>query len=127
VAATRNFTLNVERASYGNFVARGTSKWRTNYVADIGANLEIDGLIVVQDTSPGELQFDDLFTYLVAGTQLTVVFTLKTNTPGEKSFIYTCEALLTALTTANPQFGESTWNATLLVTGAVVQTVGTVA
>ncbi len=126
VAATRNFTLNVDRATFGNFVARDTAKWRTNYVADIGATMELDGLIVVVDTSPTAKQFDDLFTYMGAGTVLTVVFTLRTNTSAEATFIYTGEAYLTALSTANPQFGESTYTASLIFTGAIVQTTGTV-
>jgi len=126
VAATRTFTMNIDRASYGNFVARGTSKWRTNYVADVGATFDLDGLIVVQDTSPTAKQFDDLFTYIGAGTQLTIVFTLRTNTTAEKTFIYTCEAYLTALSTSAPQFGEATWSASMIVTGAVAQTTGTV-
>lgn len=126
LAATRTFTLNIDRATFGNFVARDTSKWRTNYVADIGATMEIDGLIVVQDTSPTAKQFDDLFTYMGAGTVLTTVFTLRTNTTSEKTFIYTGEAYLTALSTANPQFGESTYTASLIFTGAITQTTGTV-
>jgi len=126
VAATRTFTLNVDRASYGNFVARGTSKWRTNYVADIGATMDADGLIAVQDTSPTEKQFDDLFTYLANGTQLTVVFTLRTETTGETTFIYTGEAYLTALSTSAPQFGEATYTFSLIFTGAITQTTGTV-
>lgn len=126
VAATRTFTLNIDRASYGNFVARGTSKWRTNYVADIGATMDADGLIVVVDTSPAEKQFDDLFTYMSLGTQLTVVFTLRTNTTGEATFIYTGEAYLTALTTSAPQFGEATFTFSLIFSGAIEQTTGTV-
>jgi len=126
VAATRNFSLSVDRASYGNFVARGTSKWRTNYVADIGATMDGDGLIVVQDTSPAELQFDDLFTYMAAGTQLTVVFTLRSASSGEVTFIYTGEAYLTALSTAAPQFGEATYSFSLIFTGEITQTTGTV-
>jgi len=126
VAATRTFSLSIDRASYGNFVARDTSKWRTNYVADIGATMDIDGLIVVQDTSATAKQFDDLFTYMAAGTQLTVVFTLRTNSSGEKTFIYTGEAYLTALNTSAPQFGEATYSASLIFTGAVAQTTGTV-
>ena len=126
VAATRTFTLNIDRASYGNFVARGTSKWRTNYVADIGATLEGDGLIVVQDTSPTEKQFDDLFTYMSLGTILTIVFTLRTNTASEKTFIYTGEAYLTSLTTSAPQFGEATYSFSVIFSGAVEQTSGTV-
>jgi len=126
VAATRSFTLGVDRASYGNFVARGTSKWRTNKVADIGWTISFDGLIVVVDTSPTAKQFDDLFTYLGAGTQLTVVFTLRTDTAWEKTFIYTGEAFLTALDTANPEFGESTYTGTLLGTGELIQTTGLV-
>lgn len=126
IAATRNFNLNIDRATYGNFVARDTSKWRTNYVADIGATLDFDGLIVVQDTSPTAKQFDDLFTYMAAGTVLTMVFTLRTNTTGEVTFIYTGEAYLTALTTSAPQFGEATYTGSLIFTGAVTQTTGTV-
>ena len=126
VAATRNFTLNVDRATFGNFVARDTTKWRTNYVADIGATMDIDGLIVVVDTSPTAKQFDDLFTYMSAGTILTVVFTLRTKTATEATFIYTGELYITALTTANPQFGESTYTMSLIASGAIVQTLGTV-
>jgi len=126
VAASRTFTFNVDRANYGNFVARGTTKWRTNKVADIGATIDGDGLIVVQDTSPGAAQFDDLFTYMAAGTELTVVFTLKTNTPGEKTFIYTGEAYLVTLSTSAPIFGESTYSFSLLFSGEVQQTTGTV-
>ncbi len=126
IAATRTFTMNVDRASYGNFVARGTSKWRTNYMADIGATFDIDGLIVVVDTSPTEKQFNDLFTYMGAGTILTTVFTLRTNTTGEKTFIYTAECYLTTLVATAPQFGEATYSASLLASGAVAQTEGTV-
>jgi len=126
VAATRTFTLNIDRASYGNFVARGTSKWRTNYVADIGATLDADGLIVIQDTSPTEKQFDDLFTYMANGTSIAVVFTLRTNTALEKTFIYTGDAYLTALTTSAPQFGEATYTFSLIFSGAIEQTTGTV-
>jgi hypothetical protein len=126
VAATRTFNMNVDRASYGTFVARGTSKWRTNYVADIGGTFDVDGLIVVQDTSPTEKQFDDLFTYMGAGTRVTIIFTLRTNTSGEKTFIYTAEAYITSLTASAPQFGEATWSCSLIVSGAIAQTTGTV-
>lgn len=126
IAATKSFKFNVERSSYGNFVARGTSKWRTNYMSDIGANFDIDGLVVVVDTSPAAKQFDDLFTYLITPTVLTVVFTLRTATVGEKTFIYTCEAWLTKLDASAPQFGEATFSCALLVTGVVQQTTGTV-
>lgn len=126
VAATRTFSLAVDRASYGNFVARDTSKWRTNYVADIGATMDIDGLIVVVDTSPTAKQFDDLFTYMSNGTILTIVFTLRTNTSAEATFIYTGEAYITALNTSAPQFGEATYSASLIFTGAIEQTTGTV-
>lgn len=126
VAASRSFAMSIDRGSYGNFIARGTSKWRKNYVSDIGATIDIDGLIVVQDASPTAHQFDDLFTYITGGTQLTIVFTLRTATPGEKIFIYTCEAYLTALNTSAPQFGEATYSASLIVTGAIEQTFGTV-
>jgi len=126
VAASRTFTLNVDRATYGNFVARGTTKWRTNYVADIGATLDADGLIVVQDTSPAAKQFDDLFTYMDNGTSLTVVFTLRTNTSSETTFIYTGEAYLTSLTTSTPQFGEATYTFSVIFTGPITQSTGTV-
>lgn len=126
VAASRTFTLNVDRATYGNFVARDTSKWRTNYPADIGATMDIDGLVVTVDTTPTAKQFDDLFTYIGAGTVLTVVFTLESNNTGEKTFIYTGEAYITSLSTANPQFGESTYSLSLIFSGAIVQTTGTV-
>jgi len=126
IAATRTFTLNVDRATYGNFVARGTSKWRTNAVADQGWSIDFDGLVVVQDTSPTAEQFDDHFTDLAAGTQLTLVFTLRTNTASEKTFIYTGEAYFTTLTAGAPQFGESTFSGTLLGTGELEQTIGTV-
>ncbi|NIM59992.1 MAG: hypothetical protein GTO16_13790 [Candidatus Aminicenantes bacterium] len=126
IAATRTFTLNVDRATFGNFVARGTSKWRTNYVADQGWSIDFDGLVVVADTSPTVEQFDDHFTDLAAGTQLTIVFTLRTNTATSKTFIYTGEAYLTTLTAGAPQFGEATYSGTLLGTGALAQTTGTV-
>lgn len=126
VAATRTFTLTVDRASYGNFVARGTSFWRKNYMADIGWTIDFDGLMVVVDTSPAAKQFDDLFTYMGLRTQLTVVFTLRTNTVAEKTFIYTGEAYLSALSAAAPQFGESTYTGSLLGTGELSQTAGTV-
>jgi len=126
VAATRTFTMNVDRAHYGTFVARDTSKWRTNYVADIGATFDIDGLVVCADTSPAAKQFDDLFTYMGAGTILTIVFTLRSNTSAEQTFIYTAEAYLNTLNVVAPQFGESTYTANLIVSGAVTQTTGTV-
>lgn len=127
VAATRTFSMSVDRASYGNFVARGTSKWRANYVADIGATLDGDGLIVCKDVDPGdEWQFDDLFTYMGLGTSLTVVFTLKSHVAGETTFIYTGEAYLTALSASSPIFGEATYSFGLIFTGEVVQTTGTV-
>ena len=126
VAATRNFTMNIDRATYGNFVARGTSKWRTNYPADLGATLDADGLIAVVDTSPAELQFDDLFTYMAAGTSLTIVFTLRSNTSGELTFIYTGEAYLTGLTASAPQFGEATYTFSVIFSGAITQSTGTV-
>lgn len=126
IAATRTFTMNVDRASYANFVARGTSKWRTNYMADIGATFDVDGLIVVQDTSPAIKQFDDLFTYMSNANILTIIFTLRTNTTGEKTFIYTAECYLTTLVATAPQFGEATYSANLLASGAVAQTSGTV-
>jgi hypothetical protein len=126
VAASRTFTMNIDRASYGNFVARGTTKWRTNYVADIGATIDADGLIVVQDTSPAAKQFDDLFTYMENGTSLTIVFTLRTNTTGETTFIYTGEAYLTALTVSTPQFGEATYTFSAIFSGAITQATGTV-
>jgi len=126
VAATRNFTLNMDMGNYGTFVARGTSRWRMNYVSDIGATLDLDGLIVVQDASPTAKQFDDLFTYLSGGTILTVVFTLRTNTSGQKTFIYTGEAFLTSLTTSAPQFGEATYSASLIFNSPIIQTTGTV-
>lgn len=126
IAATRTFTMNVDRGSYGNFVARDTSKWRTNYVSDIGATFDIDGLIVCQETSPAAKQFDDLFTYMANGTALNLVFTLRTNTSGEPTFIYTCETYITSLTTSAPQFGETTYSMSLIVTGEITQTTGTV-
>lgn len=126
VAATRTFTLNLDRATFANFVARDTSKWRTNYPADIGGTIDIDGLIVVVDTSPSAKQFDDLFTYIGAGTALTVVFTLRTNTSAEKTFIYTGETYITSLSTSAPQFGEATYSMSLILTGELQQTTGTV-
>ena len=126
IAATRTFTLNVDSASFGNFVARDTSKWRTNYPADIGATMDIDGLVVTADTSPTAKQFDDLFTYLNGGTSLTIVFTLLSTTTGETKFIYTGEAYLTSLSTSAPQFGEATFSLSLIFTGAIQQTTGTV-
>lgn len=124
IAATRTFTLNIDRETFANFVARGTSKWRTNEVGSIGATIDIDGLIVVQDTSPTSKQFDDLFTYMANGTVLTVVFTLRTEVVGQKTFIYTAEAKITALSTSAPQFGEATYTMSLIVTGPIVQTTG---
>ena len=126
IAATRTFTLNVDSASFGNFVARDTSKWRTNYPADIGATMDIDGLVVTADTTPAAKQFDDLFTYLNNGTSLTIVFTLLSTTTGERKFIYTGEAYLTSLSTSAPQFGEATFSLSLIFTGAIQQTTGTV-
>ncbi|GAH73769.1 unnamed protein product, partial [marine sediment metagenome] len=127
VAATRTFSLSIDRASYGNFVARGTSKWRTNYVADIGATMDGDGLIICKDPSPPEAwKFDDLFTYMQLGTKLATVFTLRGVSAGELTFIYTGEAYLTALSTAAPEFGEATYSFSLIFTGAIVQTTGTV-
>lgn len=126
IAATRTFTLNLDRATFGNFVARDTSYWRTNYPADIGGTIDIDGLVVVQDTTPTASQFDDLFTYMGAGTSLTTVFTLQTATTGEKIFIYTCETYITSLTTSAPQFGEATYSLNLIISGIVEQTTGTV-
>ncbi len=126
VAATNNFTMNFDRATYGNMVARGTSKWRTIYPGDMGATFDIDGLIVVQDTSPAEKQFDDLFTYSVNGTAVALIFTLRTATSSETTFIYTCSAIIQSLTCAAPQFGEATYSAGLIVSGALTQTQGTV-
>ncbi len=103
VAASNNFTMNFDRATYGNMVARGTSKWRTIYPADMGATFDIDGLIVVVDTTPAEKQFDDLFTYAVNGTSLAIIFTLRTDTGS-----------------------EATYTMSLIVTGAITQTLGTV-
>ena len=126
VAASNNFTMNFDRATYGNMVARGTSKWRTIYPADMGGTFDIDGLIVVQDTTPVEKQFDDLFTYAVNGTSVALIFTLRTATASEKTFIYSCSAIIQSLTTAAPQFGEATYAAGLIVSGAIQQTQGTV-
>jgi len=126
IAATRTFTLNVDKATYGNFVARGTSKWRTNYSADRGWSIDFDGLIAVVDTSPTALQFDDLFTDLVCCTELAVIFTLRTNTASEKTFIYTGTGIITTLTAGAPQHGEATKSGTILGTGALAQTLGTV-
>lgn len=126
IAATRNFNFNLDRGSYGNFVARGTSKWRRNFPSDMGGSIDFDGLVVVQDTSPTAKQFDDLFTYFSLGTRLTVVFTLQTETTGEKRFIYTAEAYFTALAASTPEFGEATKTGTLIIDGEIQQTVGTV-
>lgn len=126
LAATKNFSFKVDRATYGNFVARGTSKFETNYPGAIAASLDVDGLIVCIDPSPDAHSFDDLFTYLVNGTSLTIVFTLRTNTTGEKTFIYTGEAYLKSLAASAPQFGEATYTASLAFAGTIVQTTGTV-
>jgi hypothetical protein len=126
IAATRTFTLTVDRATYGNFVARDTSKWRTNYVADQGWTIDFDGLIACQDTSPTAEQFDDHFTDLTAGTLVTVVFTLRSNTTGHTTFIYTGTGYFTSLTAGAPQFGEATKSGSILGTGALEQTTGTV-
>lgn len=126
IAATRKFDMKIDLATYGNFVARGTSKWRTNYAADIGATLDFDGLIVTQATCPNANQFDDLFTAIAARTSYTAVFTLKSSTTGEPQFIYSCSVIIKSLSTNAPQFGEATYACSLLVTGAVTQTTGTV-
>lgn len=127
IAATRTFNMNVDRASYGNFVARGTSKWRRNEVADIGATLDGDGLVVCRDVDPAdEWQFDDLFTYMGLGTKLDVIFTLKSHVAGDTTFIYTGEAYITALSASAPIFGETTFSFSLLFTGEVAQTTATV-
>lgn len=128
IAATRTFTLTVDRATYGNFVARGTSKWRTNYVADMGWTIDFDGLVATTDTSPTAEQFDDHFTDLTvaAGTVVAVVFTLRDNTTGATTFIYTGNGNFTSLTASAPQFGEATKSGSILGTGALEQTTGTV-
>jgi len=126
IAATRTFTLNVDRATYGNFVARGTSKWRTNYCADKGWSIDFDGLVVTTDTVPTAEQFDDHFFDLDCCTELTVVFTLGSNVAASKTFIYTGTAIFTALTASAPQFGEAAKSGTLLGTGALIATTGTV-
>jgi hypothetical protein len=126
LAATKNFSFKVDRATYGNFVARGTSKFESNYPAAIAASLDVDGLIVLVDPSPDAHGFDDLFTYLINGTRLTLVFTLRTSTTGEKTFIYTGEAYLKSLSASAPQFGEATYQASLVFTGTITQTTGIV-
>jgi len=127
IAATRTFTLNIDRATFGNFVARGTSKWRTNYSADKGWSIDFDGLIVTTDTNPTVEQFDDHFTDFTCCTELTAVFTLRSNVPASKTFIYTGTVIFTALTSGAPQFGEATYSGTLLGTGDLAQTTGKVA
>ena len=126
VAASRTFTMNVDSASYGNFVARSTSKWRTNYPADIGGTMDIDGLVVTADTNPASAQFDDLFTFLNDGTEITVLFTLTSQTAGETTFIYSCSAVLTSLSASTPQFGEATYSCSLILSGTLSQSTGTV-
>jgi len=126
IAATRTFTLNVDRATFGNLVARGTTKWRTNYGADKGWSIDFDGLVVTTDTSPTAEQFDDHFTDFTCCTELAVIFTLRSNVGSSKTFIYTGTAFFTALTAGAPQFGEATFSGTLLGTGALLQTAGTV-
>ena len=127
VAASRNFDLKVDAASYGNFVARGTSKWRTFHAADLGASLDVSGLIVLVDPSPpGVNRFKDLFTALKTRVAVAVVFTLTGAVPASGEFfaIYTGTAILTSLSAAAPQFGEATYSCTMLCTGELVQTSG---
>lgn len=126
IAATRTFTMNLDAATYGNFVARGTSYWRTNYVADLGGTFDVDGLIVVQDVVPvGPQQFDDLFTLFANRTMFAVVFTLREKVFVE-SFVYSCNCYLTSLATTAPVFGETTYTASMIITGPVKQWLGTV-
>lgn len=126
VAASRTFTMNLDLASFGTFVARGTSKWRTNKMADIGGTMDIDGLVVVQNTNPSSIQFNDLFTMKAARTQVTVVFTLQSDTLGEQTFVYTCSAYIASLTAGSPQFGEATYSCSLILTGEMNQSTGMV-
>lgn len=125
LAASRTFTLNVDRATYANFVARGTTKWRTNYPADIGGTIDIDGLVVTEESSAAARKFNELFTYIGSEASITVLFTLRSNTLGEPTFAYSCSAHLTSLSAAAPQFGEATYSCSLILTGEMTQSTGT--
>ena len=125
IAATRKFDFNLSIDTYGNFVARGTSKWKTNYAAAMGATFDVDGLVVTVDPSPAQ-RFSDLFTSAIARAAVAMIFTLKTATSGEAQFIYSASAVIKNLKTSAPQFGEATYTCSLEVTGAVTQTIGTV-
>ena len=125
IAATRKFDFNLSVDTYGNFVARGTSKWKTNYAAALGATFDVDGLVVTQDPSPAQ-RFSDIFTAAIARAAVAVIFTLKTATSGEAQFVYSCSAIIKNLKSSAPQFGEATYTCSLEVTGVVTQTVGTV-
>lgn len=126
VAASRTFTLNLDRATYANFVARQTSIWRTNKVADVGGTMDVDGLVVVVNTNPSSIQFNDLFTMQEEETAITVTFTLQTETLGETTFVYTCDAYITALSASTPQFGEATYTCSLILSGDMEQSIGMV-
>ena len=127
VAASRTFGMSLDAASYGNFVARGTSKWRKTYVADIGGTFDIDGLIVVEEISPTEKQFSDLFTHFAARSKLALIFTLRgTEVVHDPTFVYTCNVYITALSISAPQFGESTYTMSLIITGELEYAAGSV-
>ena len=125
VAATRKFDFNLSIKTYGGFVARGTSKWEANYAGAIGATFDLDGLVVTVDPSPAQ-RFSDLFTSAIARTAVAMIFTLQTATTGEARFVYTCSVIIKDLKASAPQFGEATYTASVVVTGAVTQTVGTI-
>ena len=125
VAATRKFDFTLSIKTYGGFVARGTSKWEANYAGAIGATFDLDGLVVTVDPSPAQ-RFSDLFTTTIARTAVAFIFTLQTATTGEARFVYTCSAIIKDLKASAPQFGEATYTCSLVVTGAITQTVGTV-
>ena len=125
IAATRKFDFNLSIDTYGNFVARGTSKWKTNYAAAMGATFDVDGLVVTVDPSPAQ-RFSDLFTSAIARAAVALIFTLQTATTGEARFVYTCSVIIKDLKASAPQFGEATYTASVVVTGAVAQTVGTI-
>jgi hypothetical protein len=126
VAATRKFDFNLSVKTYGGFVARGTSKWEANYAGALGATFDLDGLVVTVAPSPDANRFSDLFTTAIARTAVAFVFTLKPATAGEAQFVYSCSVLIKDLKASAPQFGEATYTCSLVVTGAITQTVGTV-
>jgi uncharacterized membrane protein len=126
IAATRKFDFTLSIKTYGGFVARGTSKWEQNFAGALGATFEVDGLVVTQAPSPDANRFSDLFTAAIARTAVAVVFTLKTATTGEPQFIYAASAVIKDLKSSAPQFGEATYTCSLIVTGAVAQTIGTI-